>query len=213
MPKKIVLAYSGGLDTSVAIAWLKEAYDAEIVAFCADLGQEEDLDAVRDKALKTGASTAYVEDLREEFITAYLFPMLRANALYEGAYMLGTSIARPLIAKKQIEIAAKEHADAVAHGATGKGNDQVRFELTYYALKPDISVIAPGIRGSTAGRSPSASATRVAGSSASLPRSSSSRCTGASPRPPRRSPPRSGRSSGRSPCAWRRGRTAKPSTS
>jgi argininosuccinate synthase len=143
MPKKIVLAYSGGLDTSVAIAWLKEAYDAEIVAFCADLGQGEDLDAVRDKALKTGATRAYVEDLREEFITGYLFPMLRANALYEGAYMLGTSIARPLIAKKQIDIAVREDADAVAHGATGKGNDQVRFELTYYALKPDITVIAP----------------------------------------------------------------------
>ncbi|MDP2278799.1 MAG: argininosuccinate synthase [Nitrospirota bacterium] len=140
---KIVLAYSGGLDTSVAIKWLKETYNAEVIAFCADLGQGEDLNAVRKKALKTGASKAYVEDLREEFVRDYVFPMLRANAVYEGAYLLGTSIARPLIAKKQIEIAKKEKADAVSHGATGKGNDQVRFELTYYALNPDIKVIAP----------------------------------------------------------------------
>ncbi|MCX5717445.1 MAG: argininosuccinate synthase [Nitrospirae bacterium] len=140
---KIVLAYSGGLDTSVAIKWLKETYNAEIIAFCADLGQGEDLNAVRKKALRTGASKAYVEDLREEFIRFYVFPMLRANAVYEGTYLLGTSIARPLIAKKQIEIAKKERADAVSHGATGKGNDQVRFELTYYALNPDIKVIAP----------------------------------------------------------------------
>jgi argininosuccinate synthase len=143
MVKKIVLAYSGGLDTSVAIQWLKEKYRAKIIAFCADLGQGEDLDAVRKKALKTGASKVYVEDLREEFARDYVFPMLRANAVYEGAYLLGTSIARPLIARKQIEIAEKEGAEAVAHGATGKGNDQVRFELTYYALKPDIKVIAP----------------------------------------------------------------------
>jgi argininosuccinate synthase len=143
MIKKIVLAYSGGLDTSVAIKWLKETYGAEIIAFCADLGQGEDLSGVREKALKTGASKVYVEDLREEFVSEYIFPMLRANALYEGAYLLGTSIARPLIAKKQIEISEKEGADAVAHGATGKGNDQVRFELTYYALKPDIKVVAP----------------------------------------------------------------------
>lgn len=141
--KKIVLAYSGGLDTSVAIQWLKETYGSEIVAFCADLGQGEDLNEVRDKALKTGASKVYVEDLREEFVSEYVFPMLRAGALYEGVYLLGTSIARPLIAKKQIEIAEKEGADAVAHGATGKGNDQVRFELTYFALKPDIKVVAP----------------------------------------------------------------------
>jgi len=141
--KKIVLAYSGGLDTSVAIEWLKETYGAEIIAFCADLGQGEDLDAVREKALKTGASKVYVEDLREEFVSEYIFPMLRVNAVYEGSYLLGTSIARPLIAKRQIEIAEKEGADAVAHGATGKGNDQVRFELTYYALKPDIKVVAP----------------------------------------------------------------------
>lgn len=141
--KKIVLAYSGGLDTSVAIKWLKETYNAKIVAFCADLGQGEDLEAVKKKALETGASKVYVEDLREEFVREYIFPMLRANAVYEGTYLLGTSIARPLIAKKQIEIAAKEGAEAVAHGATGKGNDQVRFELTYYALKPDIKAIAP----------------------------------------------------------------------
>lgn len=143
MLKKIVLAYSGGLDTSVAIKWLKEKYRAKIIAFCADLGQGEDLEEVKKKALKTGASKVYVEDLREVFVKDYIFPMLRANAVYEGSYLLGTSIARPLIAKKQIEIALKENAEAVAHGATGKGNDQVRFELTYYALKPDVKVIAP----------------------------------------------------------------------
>ncbi|MEJ2684683.1 MAG: argininosuccinate synthase [Candidatus Sulfobium sp.] len=143
MVKKIVLAYSGGLDTSVAIEWLKETYGAEVIAFCADLGQGEDLRKVRKKAVETGASKVYVEDLREEFVKDYIFPMLRGNAVYEGFYLLGTSIARPLIAKKQLEIAGKEGADAVAHGATGKGNDQVRFELTYYALRPDIKVIAP----------------------------------------------------------------------
>lgn len=143
MLKKIVLAYSGGLDTSVAIQWLKEKYKARIIAFCADLGQGENLEIVREKASKTGASKVYVEDLREEFVRDYIFPMLRANAVYEGSYLLGTSIARPLIAKKQIEIAIREGAEAVSHGATGKGNDQVRFELTYYALKPDIKVIAP----------------------------------------------------------------------
>lgn len=143
MSKKIVLAYSGGLDTSVAIKWLIETYNAEVIAFCADLGQGEDLDAIKEKAIKTGASKVYIEDLKEEFIRDYIFPMLRANAIYEGNYLLGTSIARPLIAKKQIDIAIKENADSVAHGATGKGNDQVRFELTYYALKPDINVIAP----------------------------------------------------------------------
>ncbi|MBI5640149.1 MAG: argininosuccinate synthase [Nitrospirae bacterium] len=143
MVKKIVLAYSGGLDTSVAIQWLKETYNAEVIAFCADLWQGEDLRKVRQKALRTGASKVYIEDLREEFVRDYIFPMLRANAVYEGTYLLGTSIARPLIAKKQIEIAIKEGADAVAHGATGKGNDQIRFELTYYALKPDIKVVAP----------------------------------------------------------------------
>ncbi len=143
MVRKIVLAYSGGLDTSVAIAWLKETYNAEVIAFCADLGQKEELKTVRQKALRTGASKVYVEDLREEFVKDYIFPMLRGNAVYEGFYLLGTSIARPLIAKKQIEIAVKEKADAVAHGATGKGNDQIRFELTYYALKPEIKVLAP----------------------------------------------------------------------
>ncbi|MBI4685151.1 MAG: argininosuccinate synthase [Nitrospirae bacterium] len=140
---KIVLAYSGGLDTSVAIKWLKETYNAEVIAFCADLGQGEDLNAARKKALGTGASKVYIEDLREEFVKNYIFPMLRASAVYEGVYLLGTSIARPLIAKRQIEIAEKEKAGAVSHGATGKGNDQVRFELTYYALKPDIKVISP----------------------------------------------------------------------
>ncbi len=141
--KKAVLAYSGGLDTSVAIKWLKETYGCEVIAYCADLGQEEDMDAVREKALKTGASKVYVLNLREEFVKDYVFPMLRANAVYEGAYLMGTSIARPLIAKKQIEIAEREKADAVSHGATGKGNDQVRFELAYYALNPGIKVIAP----------------------------------------------------------------------
>ncbi len=143
MIKKIVIAYSGGLDTSVAIKWLKEKYKAEIIAFCADIGQKENMAKIREKALKTGASKVYIEDLKEEFVRDYVFPMLRANAVYEGFYLLGTSIARPLIAKKQIEIAKQEKAEAVAHGATGKGNDQVRFELTYYALDPDIKVIAP----------------------------------------------------------------------
>ncbi len=140
---KIVLAYSGGLDTSIAIRWLKEKYSAEVIAFCADIGQEEDFEKIAEKAKKTGASKVYIEDLKEEFVRDYVFPMLRANAVYESGYLMGTSIARPLIAKKQIEIAIKEKAEAVAHGATGKGNDQVRFELTYYALKPDIKVIAP----------------------------------------------------------------------
>ncbi len=143
MVNKVVLAYSGGLDTSVAIKWLKEKYQADVIAFCADLGQGEDLKKVKQKALKTGASKVYIEDLREEFVKDYIFPMLRGNAVYEGFYLLGTSIARPLIAKRQVEIAAKEGARAVAHGATGKGNDQIRFELTSYALKPDIKVIAP----------------------------------------------------------------------
>jgi argininosuccinate synthase len=141
--KKAVLAYSGGLDTSVILRWLIEQYGCEVIAFCADLGQGEDLPAIKRKAIKTGASKAVVGDLREEFVKDFVFPMLRANAVYEGAYLLGTSIARPLIAKAQINVAAKERADAVSHGATGKGNDQVRFELTYYALKPGIKVIAP----------------------------------------------------------------------
>jgi argininosuccinate synthase len=141
--KKVVLAYSGGLDTSVILRWLIETYRCEVIAYCADLGQEEELEGVREKALKTGATKVYIDDLREPFVKDYVFPMLRANAVYEGSYLLGTSIARPLIAKRQIEIALQENADAVSHGATGKGNDQVRFELTYYALKPDVKVIAP----------------------------------------------------------------------
>ena len=141
--RKIVLAYSGGLDTSVILRWLKEQYGCEVVAFCADLGQGEDLHAIKQKALRTGASKAVIVNLREEFVKDYVFPMLRANAVYEGSYLLGTSIARPLIARAQIDLAAKERADAVAHGATGKGNDQVRFELTYYSFRPGIKVIAP----------------------------------------------------------------------
>ncbi len=140
---KVVLAYSGGLDTSAMLLWIKETYGAEVVCFCADVGQGEELSGLEEKALKTGASKLYVEDLREEFIRDYVWTAVKANALYEGVYLLGTSLARPVIAKGQIEIAIKEGADAVAHGATGKGNDQVRFELTYYALKPDVKVIAP----------------------------------------------------------------------
>jgi len=143
--KKVVLAYSGGLDTSIILKWLQTTYDCEVVTFTADLGQGEELGPARDKALLLGIKPEhiFIEDLREEFVRDYVFAMFRANALYEGQYLLGTSIARPLIAKKQIEIAEKVGADAVAHGATGKGNDQVRFELAYYALKPDVRVIAP----------------------------------------------------------------------
>jgi argininosuccinate synthase len=141
--KKVVLAYSGGLDTSVILKWLIETYGCEVIAFAADLGQGEELEGVREKALKTGASEVFIEDLREEFVKDFIFPMLRANAIYEGTYMLGTSIARPLIAKKQIDIARQTGADAVSHGSTGKGNDQVRFELTYLALSPHIKIIAP----------------------------------------------------------------------
>jgi argininosuccinate synthase len=141
--KKIVLAYSGGLDTSAMLLWLKETYDCEVVCYTADVGQGEELDGLEEKALKTGASKLYTEDLREEFVKDFVWTAVKANALYEGVYLLGTSLARPVIAKKQIEIAQLEGADAVAHGATGKGNDQVRFELTYYALQPDIRVVAP----------------------------------------------------------------------
>jgi argininosuccinate synthase len=141
--KKIVLAYSGGLDTSVMLKWLKEEYGCEIVAFTADIGQDDELDGLEEKAIRTGASKLYVEDLKDEFVRDYVFTAVKANAVYEGCYLMGTSLARPLIAKKQIEIARREGADAVAHGATGKGNDQVRFELTYYALEPSITVIAP----------------------------------------------------------------------
>jgi argininosuccinate synthase len=142
-PKKIVLAYSGGLDTSVIVKWLQQHYQAEVVTFTADLGQGEEIEPARKKAELLGVKEIYIEDLREEFVRDYVCPMFRANAVYEGVYLLGTSIARPLIAKRQIDIARETGADAVAHGATGKGNDQVRFELTYYALKPDIKVVAP----------------------------------------------------------------------
>jgi argininosuccinate synthase len=144
-PKKVVLAYSGGLDTSIILKWLQEEHGAQVVTFTADLGQGEELGPAREKALKAGvkADEIYIEDLREEFVRDYVFPMFRANTVYEGLYLLGTSIARPLIAKRQIEIAHETGADAVCHGATGKGNDQVRFELSYYALDPDIRVIAP----------------------------------------------------------------------
>ncbi|MGB9180641.1 MAG: argininosuccinate synthase [Pyrinomonadaceae bacterium] len=140
---KIVLAYSGGLDTSVMLRWIRERYGCEVVCYCADVGQGEELNGLEAKAKETGASKLYVEDLREEFVRDYVWTAVKANAVYEGVYLLGTSLARPVIAKRQIEIARKENADAVAHGATGKGNDQVRFELTYYALEPDIKVVAP----------------------------------------------------------------------
>ena len=140
---KIVLAYSGGLDTSLILHWLKENYQAEVIAFCADIGQEEELDGLKAKALKTGASKCFIEDLREEFAREFIFPMFQAGAIYENQYFLGTSIARPLIAKRMVEIARAERADAIAHGATGKGNDQVRFELAAAALAPDLHVIAP----------------------------------------------------------------------
>src|SRR5881227_3393400 len=141
--KKIVLAYSGGLDTSVMLHWLRAEYGCEVVCYCADVGQGEELAGLEEKALRTGASKLYVEDLRDEFVREYVWPAVKANAVYEGVYLLGTSLALPVIAKRQIEIARREGADAVAHGATGKGNDQVRFELTYYALEPDIRVVAP----------------------------------------------------------------------
>lgn len=140
---KVVLAYSGGLDTSIIIPWLKENYGCEVIAFAADVGQGEELAPLREKAIQTGASKIYIEDLKHEFVTEYIFPMLKAGAVYEGKYLLGTSIARPVIAKKQVEIAMQEGADAVAHGCTGKGNDQVRFELTFRALNPQLKVIAP----------------------------------------------------------------------
>ena len=140
---KVVLAYSGGLDTSVILKWLQDVYNCEVVTFTADLGQGEELSEAREKASAMGVNEIYVEDLREEFVRDYVFPMFRANAIYEGVYLLGTAIARPLIAKRQIEIAEATGADAVAHGATGKGNDQVRFELGYYSLNPDIRVISP----------------------------------------------------------------------
>ncbi len=141
--KKVVLAYSGGLDTSIIVKWLKNEFGCEVIAFTADIGQAEELDYLEEKAISTGASKVYIEDLREEFVRDFVFTALKANAVYEGTYLLGTSIARPLIAKRQIEIAQMEGADAVAHGSTGKGNDQVRFELTYYALNPYVRIISP----------------------------------------------------------------------
>lgn len=141
--KKIVLAYSGGLDTSVILRWLQETYKADVVAYIADVGQGEEMEPARQKAIHTGASAVYVDDVREEFVRDFVFPTMMANAIYEGFYLLGTSVARPLIAKGQIEVFRKEKADAVAHGATGKGNDQVRFELTYYAHEPNVCVLAP----------------------------------------------------------------------
>src|SRR5438093_6498574 len=140
---KIVLAYSGGLDTSVLLSWIRETYDAEMIAFCANIGQEEELRGLEAKAKKTGASKIYIDDLQEEFARDFIYPMIHAGAVYEGQYFLGTSIARPLIAKRMVEIARKENADAIAHGATGKGNDQVRFELAATALAPELRVIAP----------------------------------------------------------------------
>src|SRR5437868_13997689 len=141
--KKVVLAYSGGLDTSAMLLWIKEHYKCEVIAYCADVGQSEELSGLPEKAKRTGASEIYIEDLREEFVRDFVFTAVKANAVYEGIYLMGTSLARPVIAKRQIEIARREGADAVAHGATGKGNDLVRFELTYYALQPDIKVISP----------------------------------------------------------------------
>ena len=149
---KIVLAYSGGLDTSVILKWLKETYKCKVVAFCADLGQGEELDEVAVKATATGADEVFIVDLREDFVQEFVFPMFRANALYEGAYLLGTSIARPIIALGQVEVARRTNADAVSHGATGKGNDQVRFELTYQALAPDLKIIVPWREWKLAGR-------------------------------------------------------------
>jgi len=141
--KKVVLAYSGGLDTSIIVKWLKEEYNCEVIAYAADVGQAEELAGLEEKALRTGASKVYIEDLKEEFARDFIFFAIKANAIYEGGYLMGTSIARPLIAKRQIEIARMENADAVSHGSTGKGNDQVRFELTYYAFEPNIRIIAP----------------------------------------------------------------------
>src|SRR5256714_8930085 len=143
MPEKVVLAYSGGLDTSIIIPWLKENYSYDVIAMVGDVGQGDDIEAVVDKAYKTGASKAVVEDLREEFLTGYVFPALKAGAVYEHKYLLGTSLARPVIAKHQVEVALREGATAGSHGCTGQGNDQVRFELTYQALAPELKVIAP----------------------------------------------------------------------
>src|SRR3990172_11497966 len=142
-PKKVVLAYSGGLDTSIIIPWLRENYGCEVIAMAGDIGQGDELDGIVEKAKASGASQVFVEDLRQEFVTDFLWPMVRSGAVYEDKYLLGTSIARPLLARRQMEVALREGADAVAHGCTGKGNDQVRFELTYKAFAPQIAVIAP----------------------------------------------------------------------
>ena len=161
MPK-VVLAYSGGLDTSIIIPWLKENYGYEVIAMAADLGQGEELQPLREKAIKTGASKIYIEDVQREFVEDYIYPTLKAGAVYEGKYLLGTSMARPLIAKKLVEIAKKEGAEAIAHGATGKGNDQVRFELGIKALAPELKIIAPGVNGiSVPGKTCSMPATGV----------------------------------------------------
>ncbi|PYR69916.1 MAG: argininosuccinate synthase, partial [Acidobacteria bacterium] len=141
--KKVVLAYSGGLDTSIIIPWLKENYGCEIIAMAGNIGQDDELQGLEEKAIRSGASKCYVEDLRHEFVTEYLWPLVKSGAMYEGKYLLGTSIARPLLAKRQVEVALEEGADAVAHGCTGKGNDQVRFELTYKAFAPHLKIIAP----------------------------------------------------------------------
>src|ERR1041385_4845904 len=141
--KKAVLAYSGGLDTSIIIPWLKENYGCEVIAMVGNIGQDEELHGVREKALRAGASSCFVEDLRQEFVTEYLWPLVKSGAIYEGKYLLGTAIARPLLAKRQVEVALDAGPDALAHGCTGKGNDQVRFELTYKAFAPDLPVIAP----------------------------------------------------------------------
>ena len=145
--KKVVLAYSGGLDTSIIIPWLKENFDYEVIAVCVDVGQGTEIETVKKKAVKSGASKLYVEDVKEEFVKDYIFPTLKAGAVYEGKYLLGTSFARPLIAKKLVEIAHREGAEAIAHGATGKGNDQVRFELTIKALSPHMKIMRPGVYG------------------------------------------------------------------
>lgn len=141
--KKVVVAYSGGLDTSIILSWIKEHYNAEVIACCVNVGQDKELAGLKEKAIRTGASKAYIIDAQKEFVTDYIFPAIKANALYENRYLLGTSLARPIIAKKIVEIAKKEKADAICHGATGKGNDQVRFELAFKALMPEAKIIAP----------------------------------------------------------------------
>ena len=177
--KKVVLAYSGGLDTSIILKWLQETYHCEVVTFTADLGQGEELEPARKKAEMLGIKpeNIYIEDLREEFVRDYVFPMFRANAVYEGVYLLGTSIARPLIAKKQIEIARKTGADAVCHGATGKGNDQVRFELGYYALEPGIKIIAAALNANSTHKNTDSTSPANFSAAASPPPSDAGACS------------------------------------